>query len=69
MIEYYLLTCGCIMTAKKINDKEYHYAVVLPRCKQANRMQSDYISEQTPEGYHAKLLSKLEASIEIMQGY
>jgi hypothetical protein len=69
MIEYFLLTCGCIMTAEKINDKEYHYAIILPRCKQSSREKSDYISEQTPEGYNAKLLTKFEASLEIMQGY
>lgn len=68
MIEYYLLPCGCVMTAEKIKDREYHYQVILPRCVQSRKEKTDYTSDTSPDGYHAKLLTKFEASIEIMQG-
>jgi hypothetical protein len=68
MIEYYLLPCGCVMTAEKIKDKEYHYKVILPRCVQARKEKTAYTSDTSPDGYNAKLLTKFEASIEILQG-
>jgi hypothetical protein len=68
MIEYYLLKCGCVMTSEKINDKEYRYNIILPRCVPSGKEKKSYISDVTPEGYDAKLLTKFEASVEIMQG-
>jgi hypothetical protein len=72
MIEYYLLPCGCVMSSEKIKDKEYHYKVILPRCVQARKEKTVYTSDTSPDGHpltcNAKLLTKFEASIEILQG-
>jgi hypothetical protein len=70
MIEYYLLKCGCLMTCEKMGNGQYHYRVVLPRCVQSRLEKTDYMSETSPDedGYKAKLLTKFEASVEIMQG-
>jgi len=70
MKEYYLLRCGCLMTSEKINDKEYRFCVVLPRCEQSKGIKTDYMSDTAPgsEGYGAKLLTKLEATIEMLKG-
>ena len=68
MIEYYLLKCECVMTAEKIKDGVYRYRVILPRCVQSKKEKTDYISDNAPTDYDGKLLTKLEATIEILKG-
>jgi hypothetical protein len=68
MKEYYLLQCGCLMTCEKIKYDLYHYCVVLPRCVQSRKDKSDYTTDTPPAGYSAKLLTKLEATLEMLNG-
>ena len=70
MKEYYLLKCGCLMSCER-DGSLYHYCVVLPRCVQSQKQKTDYTSDTPPvgdESYQATLLTKLEATMEILKG-
>ena len=67
MTEYYLLPCKCMMSCKKINEEEYYWTLLLPRCISAKGGES-YTTESNPETYSATQLSKFEATMEMLKG-